>query len=175
MTAVTPWHDPYIPQSEVLAAFDAYANWSREAIGEITITITAADGTETVIPISADPSGNPRSVDVSANIIVLTRGEHQVRVHRKITPNQLSTMIHDGGMPMRISYELGDIPMVCFDDSDHSSEPSSATKRSVCLPCSASIWEAECNRCGDVGWYEGSGTKARFHTCDGAPHHNFRR
>ena len=83
MSTVTPWHDPYIPQSEVLAAFDALANWSREFIGEITITITAADGTETVIPISADPSGKPRSVDVSANIIVLTNGERQVRVHRK--------------------------------------------------------------------------------------------
>lgn len=173
MPANPPWIDPYVPRSDILDAFDRDGGWNRKYIGDIEITVTAANGDKTVIPVPLTTGGNPRSVEVTAGIVELENDGRKARVHPKFTLHQLQDLVRDAGLPSRWFYEISGEPLECFD-GDHI--PSSKViKRSVCLICSTSLKMAECKECGIPQWFEVGGRKdGTVHLCDGAPHHNFR-
>lgn len=173
MSVNQSWLDPYIQQSEVLEAFDRDGGWNRKYIGDIEITVTAADGSKEVIQVPLKSGGNPRSVDISAGVVQIEKDGREVRVHGKFTLYQLQDLIHDAVLPARWFYEISGETIQCWDGEHVAS--SKIIKQSVCLICGQSLKLNDCDECGTPQWFEVGGRKqGKVHDCSGNPHHNFR-
>lgn len=173
MSTNSPWIDPYIPRSDILDAFDRDGGWNRKYIGDIEITVTAADGSKEVIQIPIKPGGNPRSVEVTAGIVQLEKDGRKARVHPKFTLHQLQDLILSAVLPSRWFYEITGESLQCWDGEHVASHK--VIKLSVCLVCGTSLKQADCCECEIPQWFEvGGRTDGKVHVCDGSPRHNFR-